>query len=223
MVDFHGAYKPDGIERTYPNLLTREAVMGTEYLKWSARVTPEYDCTLPFTRMLAGPLDYCPGGFLNATREGFVARELKPMVMGTRAHQLALYVVLQSHLQMVSDFPERYEGEKDFEFIRQVPASWDETRVLNGRTAEFISVARRSGDEWFIGCITNWSERDLDLPLDFLGEGRYVAELYADAPDAGAHPTHTSISREDVDRKTGLKVHLAPGGGVAVRIRLAGE
>jgi alpha-glucosidase len=218
MIDFHGAYKPDGIERTYPNLLTREAVMGTEYLKWSARVTPEYDCTLPFTRMLAGPLDYCPGGFLNATREGFQARESRPMVLGTRAHQLALYVVLQSHLQMVSDFPERYQGEKDFAFIRQVPTTWDETRVLNGRPMEFISVARRSGSEWFVGCLTDWNERDLDLPLDFLGEGGHVAEVYADAPDASVHPTHTVIQQQQVNRMQHLRLHLAPGGGAAIRI-----
>ncbi len=145
MIDFHGAYKPDGIERTYPNLLTREGVMGLEYLKWSARVTPVYNCTLPFTRMLAGPMDYTPGGFLNVTREAFVPRNRQPMVMGTRAHQLALYVVFESHLQMVSDYPERYRGanEKDFAFVRAVPASWDETRVLAGRPMEFIALARR--------------------------------------------------------------------------------
>jgi alpha-glucosidase len=220
MVNFHGAYKPDGIERTYPNLLTREAVMGTEYLKSTARVTPEYDCTLPFTRMLAGPFDYCPGGFQNATREEFEPRGSRPMVLGTRAHQLALYVVFQSHLQMVSDYPERYKGEQDFTFIRQVPATWDETRVLGGRPMKSIALARRSGGDWFIGCLTDWDERDLELSLDFLAPGPHVAEIYADAPDAEKHPTHTTIRRQDVDRASRLKVHLAPGGGAALRIRV---
>jgi alpha-glucosidase len=219
MVDFHGAFKPDGVERTYPNLVTREAVMGTEYLKWSARVTPEYDCTLPFTRMLAGPLDYCPGGFLNATREGFEARELRPMVMGTRAHQLALYVVLQSHLQMVSDYPERYRGQGGFQFIRDVPASWDETRVLAGRPTEFIAVARRNGDDWFVGGLTNWEPRDLELTFDFLGRGKYLSDIYADAADADRHPTHIDVRQQAVDRATRLVLKLAPGGGAAIRIR----
>ncbi len=223
MIDFHGAYKPDGIERTYPNLITREAVMGLEYLKWSARVTPVYDCTLPFTRMLAGPMDYTPGGFLNVTREEFVPRNRQPMVMGTRAHQLALFVVFESHLQMVADYPERYRGEKDFDFIRAVPASWDETRVLSGRPMEFIAIARRSGDEWFLGCLTDWDSRDLELPLDFLGDRRWVAEIYADAPDAAQHPTHTTIERKNVGRATKLKLHLAPGGGAALHILPAPE
>ena len=218
MIDFHGAYKPDGIERTYPNLMTREGVMGLEYLKWSARVTPEYNCTLPFTRMLAGPLDYTPGGFLNVTREAFVPRNQQPMVMGTRAHQLALFVVFESHLQMVADYPERYKGEKDFEFLRAVPASWDETRVLSGRPMEHIAIARRSGKEWYLGCLTDWNARDLELPLDFLTEGKMVAEIYADAADAVEHPTHTTIEKENVGRAAKLKLHLAPGGGAAVRI-----
>jgi alpha-glucosidase len=223
MIDFHGAYKPDGIERTYPNLLTREGVMGLEYMKWSARVTPEHNCTLPFTRMLAGSMDYTPGGFENATREEFVSRGARPMVLGTRAHQLALFVVFESHLQMVSDYPERYKGEKDFEFIRRVPASWEETCVLAGRPMESISIARRSGDEWFIGCLTNWDPRDLELSLGFLGEGKHVAEIYADAADADTHPKRTVIRREDVERTSKLKLHLAPGGGAAIRIRPSGS
>jgi alpha-glucosidase len=223
MIDFHGAYKPDGIERTYPNLMTREGVMGLEYLKWSARVTPVHNCTLPFTRMLAGPMDYTPGGFLNVTRETFVPRNRQPMVMGTRAHQLALFVVFESHLQMVSDYPERYRGEKDFAFIREVPASWDETRVLSGQPMRFIAVARCSGEDWFLGCLTDWDSRDLELPLDFLREGRSVAEIYLDASDAGERPTHTEIQKKEVSRTTKLMVHLAPGGGAAVRIRPPGK
>ena len=223
MIDFHGAYKPDGIERTYPNLMTRESVMGLEYLKWSARVTPVYNCTLPFTRMLAGPMDYTPGGFLNVTREAFVPRNRQPMVMGTRAHRASLFVVFESHLQMVADYPERYRGEKDFSFIRAVPASWDETRVLSGQPMQFIAIARRSGDEWFLGCLTDWDSRDLEVPLDFLRDGRTVAEIYADAPDAREQPTHTVIEKKDVSPTTKLKLHLAPGGGAAVRFHPPAE
>ena len=223
MIDFHGAYKPDGIERTYPNLMTREGVMGLEYLKWSARVTPDYNCTLPFTRMLAGPMDYTPGGFLNVTREAVRPAEPAADGDGHAGAPAALFVVFESHLQMVADYPERYRGEKDFAFIRAVPASWDETRVLSGRPMQFIAIARRSGDEWFLGCLTDWDSRDLELPLDFLRDGRTVAEIYADAPDAGEQPTHTVIEKKDVSRTTKLKLHLAPGGGAAVRFHPPAE
>ena len=222
MIDFHGAYKPDGIQRTWPNLITREGVMGLEYSKWSALTTPIHNTTLPFTRMLAGPMDYTPGGFLNSTRESFVPRMVEPMVLGTRAHELALYVVFESPLQMVSDFPERYKGEKDFEFIRQVPTTWDETHVVSGRPMEWISIARKHGEDWYVGSITNWEARDLELPLTFLGDGRYTAEIYADAADADKNATHTVIRSEAVGRGRVLKVHLAPGGGNAVWIHPAG-
>ena len=185
MLDFHGAFKPDGMQRTYPNVLTREGVMGAEYNKWSARITPKHDVTLAFTRMLAGPMDYTPGGFDNVTRENFVARNRAPMVMGTRAHHTALYVVFESELQMVSDSPDAYDGQKETEFLKAVPASWDETRVLNGVPAKYITIARRRGNEWFVGSITDWDARELDVPLSFLGSGNYDAEIYADGPNAG--------------------------------------
>jgi alpha-glucosidase len=218
MIDYHGAFKPDGLRRTYPNLITREGVMGKEYLKWSARVTPTHNTTLPFTRMLAGPLDYTPGAFGNATRDQFIPRNQEPMAPNTRAHELALYVVLESPLMMVSDFPEHYAGQHDFEFIKQVPVTWDEVRVLNGRPMENITVARRSGKDWYVGSITNWDARAAEVPLSFLGEGKYVAEIYADAPDAGSDATHTTFTKQPVDRSTVLDVKMAPGGGNAVWI-----
>jgi alpha-glucosidase len=221
MIDFHGAFKPDGLRRTYPNLLTREGVMGKEYLKWSVRVTPVHNTTLPFTRMLAGPLDYTPGAFGNATRESFVARNVQPMAPNTRAHELALYVVLESPLQMVSDYPERYVGQHDFEFIKQVPATWDEVRVLNGRPMENITVARRSGKDWYIGSITNWDARTVRVPLEFLGEGKYTAEIYADAADAATDATHTTFTTQSVDKSSVLEVKMAPGGGNAIWIHPA--
>jgi alpha-glucosidase len=218
MIDYHGAFKPDGLRRTYPNLVTREGVMGKEYLKWSARTTPVHNTTLPFTRMLAGPLDYTPGAFGNVTRDQFVPRDKEPMAPNTRAHELALYVVLESPLMMVSDYPEHYQGQHDFEFIKQVPVTWDEIRVLNGRPMENITVARRSGKDWYVGSLTNWDARSQKVPFDFLGEGKYTAEIYADAPDARTNPTHTTFTKQQVDRSTVLDMELVSGGGNAIWI-----
>jgi len=218
MLDFHGAFKPDGMRRTYPNVLTREGVMGAEYNKWSARVTPKHDVTLAFTRMLAGPMDYTPGGFDNATRENFVARNRAPMVMGTRAHHTALYVVFESELQMVSDSPDAYDGQKETEFLKAVPSSWDETRVLNGVPPKYITIARRRGGEWFVGSITDWDARELDLPLSFLGSGAYDAEIYADGSNAAAQPKDSVAEKRRVNAQTVLKLKLAPGGGSAIRL-----
>jgi alpha-glucosidase len=217
ILDIHGAYKPDGMSRTWPNLITREAVMGLEYAKTGARITPDHDVMLAFTRMLAGPMDYAPGGFDNVTRSEFQPREIKPMVMGTRAHQLALYVVFDSPLMMVSDYPEAYKGQKDFEFIKEVPSSWDETREVTGKVGEFVTIARKKGADWYLGGITNWDSREVSIPLEFLGAGEYVAEIYSDAPDAAVNPKHTTIEQRRVTASTSLKVNLAPGGGVAVR------
>ncbi len=218
MIDFHGAYKPDGINRTWPNLITREGVLGKEYLKWSARTTPRHDTTLPFTRMLAGPLDYTPGAFGNANRETFVARNLEPMGLGTRAHELALYVVLESPFEMVSDYPEHYKGQPEFDFIKRVPATWDEVKVVSGRPMENITLARRSGRDWYVGSLTNWNDRDVTISLSFLGDGDYAAEMYSDAPDAAKEPTHTSFSKVGVSKSSVLEVHMAPGGGNAIWI-----
>lgn len=219
MLDFHGAYKPDGLRRTYPNVLTREGVMGLEYNKWSARITPGHNVMLAFTRMLAGPMDYTPGGFNNATREGFVPRNERPFVMGTRSHQLALFVVFESPLQMVADHPGAYEGQKELAFLRAVPATWDETRVLNGAIGEYVTIARRSGDEWYLGSITDWSPRSIEVPLRFLGPGKYVAEVYSDPPGSAADPKTSVREEKAVDSTMTLTLKLASGGGQAIRFR----
>jgi alpha-glucosidase len=215
-VDFHGAYKPTGLRRAYPNLLTREGVMGMEYGKWSERVTPEYDVTIPFTRMLAGPMDFTPGAFHNAARGEFKALDVAPMSQGTRAHQLAMYVVFESPLVMVSDYPEAYEGQPGLEFIEKVPVVWDDTRVLGGGPGTFVAIARRSGENWYLGAMSNWDARDLELPLDFLGAGDYEALVFADGPDAAKVATSLDIARKRVTAADKLAVHLAPGGGAAV-------
>jgi len=221
MIDYHGAYKPDGTRRTWPNLMTREGVMGLEYLKWSGRVTPAHNVILAYTRMLAGPMDYTPGGFRNVTRAEFEPRNREPLVMGTRAHQVALFVVFESAFEMAADYPEAYKDQPELPFISAVPTVWDETRVLNGQVGEWITIARRRGQDWFLGSITDWTPRNLDVPLDFLGDGSYVAEVYADAPDAATQPTHTAIAHERVTRQTTLHLKLATGGGCAIRIRPA--
>jgi alpha-glucosidase len=215
-VDFHGAYKPTGLRRTYPNLLTREGVMGQEYSKWSDRITPQHDVTLPFTRMLAGPLDYTPGGFRNATREQFKARDLEPMTQGTRAHELAKYVVFESPLVMVSDHPEAYEGQPGFEFIEKVPTVWDDTKVLSGEPGQFVTIARQKETDWFMGSMTNWDARDLEIPLSFLGSGDYEAQIFADGADADKVATSLSVTKKRVKASDKLNIHLAPGGGAAV-------
>jgi alpha-glucosidase len=218
MLEFHGAVKPDGSARTYPNVLTREGVMGAEYNRWSARVTPKHDVTIAFTRMLAGPMDYTPGGLNNVTRETFAPSAAPPMVMGTRAHQSALYVVFESELQMVADSPDAYDGQKELEFLKAVPTSWDETRVLNGAPSKYITIARRRGAEWFVGSITDWDPRELDVPLSFLGSGPYDAEIYADGPNAAAQPKDSVFEKRRVNAQTTLKLKLAPGGGSAIRL-----
>jgi len=221
MVDFHGAYKPDGLRRTYPNVLTREGVMGLEYNKWSARITPDHNVMLPFTRMLAGPMDYTPGGFHNATAAEFVPRNLQPMVMGTRAHQTALFVVFESPFEMVSDYPEAYRGQKELAFLSAVPTSWDEIRVLNAKVGDYITVARRHGREWYIGSIAGSHGADLDIPLEFLPPGDFVADIDSDAPDADVNPTHTVLENQKVNRTMTLKAKMVSGGGQAIRIRPA--
>lgn len=217
MLDFHGATKPSGMERTYPNVLGYEAVAGMEQSKAGSRDNPDHHVTLPFTRMLVGPMDYTPGAMNNATKAEFQARMQSPMVMGTRAHQLAMYVVYEAALQMVSDDPASYQDQPGFDFIKAVPASWDETTVLNGVPGEYVTIARRHGKEWYLGSMTNWNARTLDLPLTFLGNGTYRAEIYADAGDADRAPKHISILKQTVDRARRLKLQLAPGGGYAVR------
>ena len=215
-MDFHGAYKPTGLRRTYPNLLTREGVMGMEYNKWSDRVTPEHNVTIPFTRMLAGPMDFTPGGFRNTARGKFQIRDREPMTQGTRAHQLAMYVVYESPLVMVSDFPGAYDGQPGVAFIEQVPVVWDDTKVLGGAPGQFVSIARRKGDSWYIGAMTNWDARDLTYALSFLSAGEYDVQLFSDGPNAETDGTDLRISTTRLTSHDRLVLHLASGGGAAV-------
>lgn len=217
LVNFHGAYKPTGIRRTYPNLMTREGIMGLEHSRWSSKVTPEHNVTIPFTRMLTGPMDYTPGGFRNVTREEFAGKQKPPMVMGTRCHNLAMFVVYLSPLQMVSDWPGAYRGEKGADFLKVVPASWDETRPLEGEIGDYIIMARRKGDEWFLGGMTDDTERQLNLALSFLsGEKTYQATIYQDAPVSDKKPKELEIVKKTFSNTDKLNIKMATGGGIVV-------
>ncbi|MCK4510352.1 glycoside hydrolase family 97 protein [bacterium] len=215
MLDVHEPIKPTGISRTYPNMMTREGVRGMEYNAWSEGNPPEHTTILPFTRMLAGPLDYTPGIF------DLTFDEYKPdnRVHTTIAKQLALYVVLLSPLQMAADLPENYEGHPALGFIERVPCTWDETRVLDAAIGDYVVIARRNGDEWFLGSITDEEGRALQVSLDFLAAGRrYQARIYRDG--AGAHwetnPISVDVSTVEVEAEDTMTLELAPGGGAAV-------
>lgn len=215
VVDFHGAFKPTGMRRTYPNQLTREGVLGMEYNKWSYRDTPYHHLILPFTRMLAGPLDYTPGCFNNAVEDQFEPRNVNPMCQATRAAQLAMYVVYFSPLQMLSDYPEDYDHSPGMDFLDQVPTVWDETRVLNGDPGEYVTIARRKGKTWYLGSMTDWTPRDLDLDLAFLGPGHFQAKIYADGPNANQNAKDLIVRASTIEATDDVTIHLASGGGWA--------
>ena len=186
---WHGAYKPTGMERTWPNVLSYEAALNQEYNKWQPPgvkgTPPEHNLDIAFVRMLAGPLDYHQGGMRNVMPEDYRFRDVAPPVQGTRGHQLAMYVVYQNHLPMMVDYPQAYRGQLGLEFLLQVPTTWDETRVPHAELGRCLVVARRKGDAWYLGGMTGAKERALDLPLDFLGEGLFTAECYLDDPAGG--------------------------------------
>ncbi len=217
MVDFHGAYKPDGISRTWPNMITREGVMGEEYAKFSNRVTPEHNVTLPFTRMLAGPMDYTPGGFLNVTKDQF-RQGVPAEVMNTRCAELAKFVVYESPFMVYCDAPEHIIGQPGADFLRLVPTVWDDIKVLGGYPGEYIAIARRKGNKWFIGAMTNGRQRSLQLKLDFLPAGNFILESWADAADADTNPQHLQKSKKLVTAATTLTFDMMPGGGFAASI-----
>jgi len=219
LVDFHGAYKPCGLRRAYPNVLTREGVKGLENNKWSSDITPEHDVTLPFIRMVAGPMDYTPGSMVNAQKKNFKPVYTRPMSQGTRCHQLAMYVVYESPLQMLSDSPSHYRREKEcLEFLSGVPVVWDETHALKGKVGDYIAVARRRGDRWWIGAMTDWTPRELTIDLEFLGRGNYRAEIYEDGPNADRYAEDYRKRTELVNSGKRLTVKLAPGGGWAAML-----
>jgi alpha-glucosidase len=219
-VTLHGVSAPTGLERTYPNLLTSEAVMNLEYDKWDkVGVTPEHDLTVPFTRMLAGPLDFHQGSLRGVPVEQFQPRNEAPLVMGTPCRMLASYVVFQNHLPMVADYPSAYRGHPALPILAAIPTNWDDTRCLAGEVGEFIVVARRRGAEWWLGAMGGRKPRELEVPLEFLGPGPFRAEIYRDDLNAAARLTRET---KDAAAANSLHIPLAPAGGVLVRIMTAG-
>ncbi len=219
VVDFHGAYKPTGLRRAYPNVLTREGIKGMEHSKWSKDASPEHDLIIPFTRMLAGPMDYTPGAMINATKKNFRPVFNRPMSQGTRCHQLAMYIVYESPLQMLSDSPSNYLREKEcMEFLSRVPTVWDETKVLDARVGDYVLLARKSGNEWYVGAMTDWTPRTLKVNFSFLKSGSYTIEIYQDGINADRYAgDYKKIVKKITDNDI-LTIKLAPGGGWCARI-----
>jgi alpha-glucosidase len=219
LVDFHGGQSQITMTRTWPNMISGEGVRGLEWSKWSAETEPQHNVTLPFTRMFLGPMDFTPGAMLNASKANFAAIHDRPMSLGTRCHQLGMYVVFESPLQMLSDSPSNYMREPEMmEFLAPVPSVWDDTKVLDARIAEYALVARRSGKDWYAGAMTNWTARDLQVDFSFLPAGTFWLEAYQDGVNADRMASDYRKTRSQVTRDTKLKISLAPGGGWAARI-----
>ncbi len=220
LVDFHGAYKPTGMERTFPNVITREGVKGMEHSKWSADVTPEHDLTLIFTRMAVGPMDYTPGAMLNDTQGQFQPVFDRPHSQGTRCHQMAMYVVFESPLQMLSDSPSNYRQWPDCaEFIARTPTVWDETRVLDAKVGDYVVLARRSGQEWFIAAMTDWTPRVFEMEFNFLGDKTYRAEIFQDGLNADRCAQDYKRIEREIACCHRVRMELAAGGGWVARLQ----
>jgi alpha-glucosidase len=220
MIMFHGTYPPKGFNRTYPNNITREAVLGSEYNAWSDKPSPEHDVTLPFTRMLAGPMDYEPGILDNATRAQFKPIWGKVMSQGTRCHQLSMFLVYDNPLQIFSGNPSQGFMEPAYmELLGSFPTSWDTTIVLEAKVSDYIITARKKGDDWFIGGMTDWTARTFDVPFNFLPAGNYEATLCADGVNAERYPSDYKITSSSVKKGESMHIEMAPGGGFALRLK----
>ena len=217
-IQFHGSSKPSGLTRTYPNEFTREGTLNYEVCKWDTLVNADHDISIPFTRLLAGPADYHLGGFRALPRSMFKIQYVNPYVMSTRCHMMAMYVVLENHLTSLCDTPEAYEGQPGFEVLRTVPGTWDEISVPLAEFNKYVTVARRSGTDWWVGTLNDGTARTLNLKLDFLGDGKYQAEIYTDAPDVDENPNHLNKETRTVTRKDVIELPLAADGGSVLRI-----
>ncbi|WP_207431896.1 glycoside hydrolase family 97 protein [Sabulibacter ruber] len=221
LIDFHGAFKPTGLQRTYPNVINFEGVHGLEQMKWSGPEVDQvtYDVTMPYLRMLAGPIDYTQGAMRNASKGNYRPVNSEPMSQGTRVRQLAMYVVFESPLNMLADSPTNYQKEEEStKFIASVPEVWDNTVALDGQLGEHIALARRKGNDWYVGALTNWNARELELDLSFLGDGNYKAEIFRDGINADRKASDYKHETIDVPQNRKLKISMAPGGGYVARI-----
>jgi alpha-glucosidase len=219
IVDYHGMYKPSGIQRTFPNILNFEGVKGLENVKWGVKDHPGYDVSIPFIRMLSGPMDYTPGAMRNASKANFRPVNGNPMSQGTRCHQLAMYTVFEAPLQMMADNPTAYQKEQEStDFIAAVPTTFDETVAIDGKVGEYVAIARRKSSTWHIGAMTNWDARNLTIDLSFLGTGNYNAVIFEDGVNADRDGTDYKRTIVNLSSKDKLNIKLAPGGGWAARL-----
>ncbi len=222
MVDFHGAYKPTGLHRTFPNVISNEGVMGLENSKWdvNANIGPEHNVTIPFIRMVAGPMDYTPGAMLNAQKADWRPIFSVPMSLGTRCHQLAMYVVYESPLQMLADSPSNYLKETEsLQFIAPIPAVWDTTVALTGKVGDYVAVARRTANgDWYVGAMTDWTARSLTLDFSFLPAGNYALVIFQDGINADRHAMDYKKVTRTLRAGEKLTIQMAPGGGWVARL-----
>lgn len=226
LVDYHGL-KPCGIQRAYPNIVNFEGVKGLENNKWEPIVNgkplhdmPRYDVTAPYLRQLAGPMDYTPGGLHNAMPDVYRAINDHPMTQGTRAHQVAMYIMFEAPLQMLADSPSRYMKEQETtDFIAQIPTVFDETVAVAGETGEYAAVARRKGDVWYVSAMTNWTGRTVNVPLSFLADGEWTAEIFADGVNAQRNAMDYKRSQMKVTNAATLQAVMSSGGGYAAIIK----
>ena len=216
-IQFHGAYKPTGLSRTYPNESTREGTLNYENDKWGNLITPDDDINIPFTRGLAGCTDYHLGGFDAMPEATFQVRATRPHVLATRCHMLAMYVILENHVSMVCDYPQAYEGQAGFDFLKEVPTIWDQTVVPGAEIGQWVSIARRKGNDWYIGVINNSKAKTVTIPLDFLSQGTYHSEIYKEGPDAVNNPNNLIKEMKDLTSSDKLTIDLPSGGGEVIR------
>lgn len=217
IVDYHGMYQPAGLQRTYPNILNFEGVYGLEEVKWSNPDMPLYNVTMPFIRMLAGPVDYTPGTFNNVTKENFRPIYSVPMGQGTRCNQMGLFIIQDAPLVALADAPSVYKKEQECtDFITAIPTVWDETKVLDGKVGEYIVTARQKGDTWYIAGITNWDKRDLEIDFSFLPNNKYEATIFKDGVNANKVATDYKKFEKQLSKSDNLKLTLASGGGFAM-------
>jgi len=220
VLDYHGMFKSAGMNVTYPNVLNFEGVRGLENSKWHQYDAPQYDATIPFIRMLAGPMDYTPGAMRNAARSCFRPINDNPMSQGTRCHQMAMYVTFEAPLQMLADNPTAYTQEQVCtDFIASVPTVFDETIALDGKVGSYLSIARSSGNTWFVGALCNWTPTKLVVDFSFLPAGKFIAEIFSDGVNAGRNGTDYKREIIPVDNTMKLTYQLAEGGGLAIKIK----
>lgn len=218
LIDYHGMYKPSGMQRTWPNIINCEGVKGMENMKWGTDNQPGYDVSIPFIRMMSGSMDYTPGAMRNATKEAYRPVNSNPMSQGTRCHQLAMYTIFEAPLQMLSDNPSAYMREKEStDFIAAMPTTFDATVALDGKVGDYISIARKKGSTWYAGAMTNWNARELTVDLSFLGDGNYKATIFEDGINAGKDGTDYTAKTITVTAKDKLDIKMASGGGWAAR------